>query len=90
MGTVEGWEQMNQFKELVGGRDLTPITFTGRCPTDLQVFHVVYARRRMDDGTVMFDTTDPYGVPRHRECVRELSRSRGAYGQVRISDDEDI
>ena len=80
---------MKQFNYLAGGTDLTPITFTGRCPTDLQVFHVVYNRRRLPDGTVLFDTKDPYGAPRHRECVESLAKQRSAYGQIRISDDDE-
>ena len=74
---------MNQFKDLSSGRELTAITFAGRCPTDLQPFFVTYNRRMMPDGSVMFDSQSLYGQPQHRECVVKLGIQRGAYGQVK-------
>lgn len=80
---------MNQFKQLTGGTNLSPITFTGRCPIDLQAFHVEYNRLKLPDGTVLFDSIQPYGTPRHRECVEQLSKQRCAYGQIRDGGDDE-
>ena len=78
---------MNQFNGLQG-RPLSPITFTGRCPIDLQAFHVEYNRLRLPDGTVLFDSVQLYGTPRHKECVAQLAKQRAAYGQVRDGDED--